>query len=79
LLTGDAARFRSGHKALPDYFIEDWSSKPDWDAKQSALSRRIFTSVAGTDTLIPPAHFPTPTVGLITVDGDRFNYRFKRD
>ena len=22
---------------------------------------------------------PTPTVGLITADGDRFDYRFKRD
>ena len=30
-------------------------------------------------TLILPIHFPTPTVGLITADGDRFNYRFKRD
>ena len=36
-------------------------------------------SVAGTDTLILPIHFPTPTVGLITADGDRFDYRFKRD
>ena len=52
----------------------------DWDAKQSAVSRRkFFASVAGTDTLILPIHFPTPTVGLITADGDRFNYRFKRD
>jgi len=56
------------------------SSKPDWDAKQSALSRRkFFASVAGTDTLILPAHFPTPTMGLITADGDCSNYRFKRD
>jgi len=23
-------------------------------------------------------HFPTPTAGLITADGDRFNDRFKR-
>jgi hypothetical protein len=29
--------------------------------------------------LILPIHFPTPTVGLITSDGERFNYRFKRD
>jgi len=58
----------------------EWSSKPDWDPKQSAASRRkFFASVAGTDALILPVHFPAPTVGLITADGDRFNYRFKRD
>jgi hypothetical protein len=52
----------------------------DWDPKQSAISRRtFFASVAGTDTLILPIHFPAPTVGLITADGDRFDYRFKRD
>ena len=57
----------------------DWSA-PGWDAKPSAVSRRkFFASVAETDTLILPTHFPTPTVGLITADGDRFNYRFKRD
>jgi hypothetical protein len=48
--------------------------------KQSALSRRkFFGSVAGTDTLILPIHFPTPTVGLITADGNGFDYRFKRN
>jgi hypothetical protein len=41
--------------------------------------RKFFASVAETDTLILPIHFPTPTVGLIISDGDRFNYRFKRD
>jgi len=47
---------------------------------QSAISRRkFFASVAGTGTLILPIHFPAPTVGLITADGDRFDYRFKRD
>jgi hypothetical protein len=49
-------------------------------ARYAASSRRkFFASVAGTDTLILPIHFPTPTVGLITADGDRFDYRFKRD
>ena len=57
----------------------EWSAKPDWDPKQSAVSRRtFFASVAGTDTLILPIHFPTPTVGLITADGDCFDYRFSR-
>jgi glyoxylase-like metal-dependent hydrolase (beta-lactamase superfamily II) len=57
----------------------DWSVKPDWDPKQSAVSRRkFFASVADTDTLILPIHFPRPTVGLLKADGDRFDYRFKR-
>ena len=58
----------------------DWSPGVDWDPKQSAVSRRkFFSSVAETDTLILPIHFPTPTAGFVTADGDRFNYRFKRD
>ncbi len=58
----------------------DWSPGVDWDPRQSAVSRRkFFSSVAETDTLILPIHFPTPTAGFITADGDRFNYRFKRD
>ena len=51
----------------------------DWDAKLAATSRRSFlASVADTDTLILPVHFPSPTVGLVSSDGDRFNYRYKR-
>jgi glyoxylase-like metal-dependent hydrolase (beta-lactamase superfamily II) len=58
----------------------DWSPRVDWDGKQAAVSRRKFlSSVADTDTLILPIHFPTPTAGLVRADGDRFNYRFKRD
>ena len=58
----------------------EWSSKPDWDPKQSAASRRkFFATVAGTDTLILPVHFPAPTAGLIIADGNRFNYRYRRD
>jgi hypothetical protein len=30
-------------------------------------------------SLILPIHFPTPTAGWVTADGERFNYRFKRD
>src|SRR5215216_3063612 len=40
--------------------------------------RKFFAEVAGTDTLILPIHFPSPTIGLLTADGDRFDYRFKR-
>lgn len=58
----------------------DWSAKPDWDAKLSAVSRRkFFASVADTDTLILPIHFPAPTVGLIKPLGAAFDYRFKRE
>jgi hypothetical protein len=58
----------------------DWSPRVDWDGKQAAVSRRKFlSSVADTDTLILPIHFPTPTAGLVKADGDRFHYRFKRE
>jgi glyoxylase-like metal-dependent hydrolase (beta-lactamase superfamily II) len=58
----------------------DWSARPDWDMKQSAASRRrFFASVADTDTLILPIHFPRPTVGFIKPYGNAFDYKFKRD
>jgi hypothetical protein len=37
-----------------------------------------LASVADTNTLLMPIHFPSPTAGLVTTDGDRFNYRFRR-
>ena len=58
----------------------DWCPGVDWNPKQAAESRRRFlSSVADTPTLLMPIHFPAPTVGLVTSDGDRFHYRFKRD
>lgn len=59
----------------------DWSVKPDWDPAEGARSRRNYLgSVADTDVLLLPIHFPAPTAGFVTADGpDRFNYRFKRD
>jgi hypothetical protein len=57
----------------------DWSPEVDWDPIQAAASRRRFlSSVTDSDTLLLPIHFPAPTVGLVTTDGERFNYRFKR-
>ena len=57
----------------------DWSTVFDIDAKQAAQSRRSFlSSVADTDTLILPIHFPTPTVGRIKGDGDRFDWLYVR-
>jgi len=41
--------------------------------------RKFFASVAQTDTLILPIHFPTPTVGLIRPLGAALDYRFQRD
>lgn len=58
----------------------DGSAKPDWDARQLAVSRRkFFASVADTDTLILPIHFLAPTVGLIRPLGATFDDRFKRE
>ena len=51
----------------------------DTDPKQAARSRRSFlASVADTDTIILPIHFPSPTAGRIEGDGDRFHYRFRK-
>jgi glyoxylase-like metal-dependent hydrolase (beta-lactamase superfamily II) len=58
----------------------DWCPGVDWDPKLAAQSRRRFlSSVADTGTLLLPIHFPNPTAGLVTSDGDRFHYRYKRD
>ena len=57
----------------------DWSTIFDWDAKEAAASRRRFLGqVADTGTLILPIHFPSPTVGRVTADGNGFNYTFVR-
>jgi len=57
-----------------------WFTIFDWDKDEAVRSRRsFFASVADTNTLILPIHFPAPTVGLIGSDGGaRFTYRFKR-
>ena len=57
----------------------DWSTVFDWDPKQAAASRhKFFGEVADTSALILPVHFPSPTVGRITADGERFNYTYVR-
>ncbi|HKM63882.1 MAG TPA: MBL fold metallo-hydrolase [Acidisphaera sp.] len=54
-----------------------WSTVFDWDPAQAERSRRSFlASVAGTDTLLLPIHFPGPTAGHVTADGEAFRYRF---
>jgi glyoxylase-like metal-dependent hydrolase (beta-lactamase superfamily II) len=57
----------------------DWSTIFDTDPLMAAQSRRRFLgSVADTSTLILPIHFPNPTVGRVTADGERFRYDFVR-
>ncbi|MFI4983563.1 MAG: MBL fold metallo-hydrolase, partial [Nevskiales bacterium] len=57
----------------------DWSTVFCWDPALAAQSRRRFlNSVADTDTVILPVHFPSPTAGRIEADGTRFKYHFRR-
>jgi len=57
----------------------DWSTVFDTDKGEAARSRRRFlTQVADTSTLLLPIHFPSPTVGRVAADGERFSYRFLR-
>jgi glyoxylase-like metal-dependent hydrolase (beta-lactamase superfamily II) len=56
-----------------------WSTIFDTDAKAAEQSRRKFLSqVADTSALILPIHFPSPTVGRVAADGERFRYHFVR-
>ena len=57
----------------------DWSTIFDSDRVQSARSRRrLLGQVADTSTFVLPIHFPSPTTGLVSADGDRFRYTFVR-
>lgn len=72
IFTGDMM-----HHAL-QVIEPDWSSCFCWDAAESsATRRRVLESLAETDTLVCPAHFPGTTVGHIvgTPDGG-MRYRF---
>jgi glyoxylase-like metal-dependent hydrolase (beta-lactamase superfamily II) len=56
-----------------------WSTIFDTDKEQAAKSRRSFLGkVADTSTLVLPIHFPSPTVGRVAADGERFRYNFVR-
>lgn len=55
----------------------DWSTIFDTDPGEAARSRRRFLGeVADTDTLLLPVHFPGPTAGRVTAEGERFRFRF---
>ena len=57
----------------------NWSTIFDTDPVQAAQSRRRFLGrVADTGTFVLPIHFPNPTTGLVSADGDRFRYTFVR-
>jgi len=57
----------------------DWSTIFSWDPAEDARARRaVLTSVADTDTMVMPIHFPAPTAGRIESDGTRFRYRFRQ-
>jgi hypothetical protein len=57
----------------------EWSTILDWDATQAAVSRRTFLcQAADTNTLILPINSPSPTVGRVMADGERFRYAFVR-
>jgi len=57
----------------------DWSTIFDTNKEQATQSRRRFLgNVADTSTLVLPIHFPSPTVGRVAADGQRFRYNFVR-
>ena len=54
----------------------DWSSMACEDKALSAETRTgLLNRFADTDTLMVPAHFPTPTIGHLTRSGDAFGYK----
>ena len=53
----------------------EWSSRACEDRPQSRKTRRAFIErYADSDTLIAPAHFPSPSFGRIVSFADRFAY-----
>jgi glyoxylase-like metal-dependent hydrolase (beta-lactamase superfamily II) len=58
-------------------FEPEWSSGFCTDPQASARTRRVFLDRhAETDTLIMPAHFPTPAVGWVRRAGAAFRFAF---
>jgi glyoxylase-like metal-dependent hydrolase (beta-lactamase superfamily II) len=51
-----------------------------WDPVAAAESRRkVFEQVADTPTVVLPVHFPAPTAGHVSREGDAWRWRFRRD
>jgi glyoxylase-like metal-dependent hydrolase (beta-lactamase superfamily II) len=58
----------------------EWSSCFCVDPLLAARTRRdFFASVADTDTIIVPEHFPYPTAGRIVSEGPAFRWKFLDD
>ena len=54
-----------------------WSTPFCWDPAMAARSRmKLFSEAAESGSLLLPTHFPAPTAGRLTADGDRFRYHF---
>ncbi|MDP7546655.1 MAG: MBL fold metallo-hydrolase [Alphaproteobacteria bacterium] len=54
----------------------EWSSRACEDRPQSRQTRRAFIErYVDTDTLIAPAHFPSPSLGYIVAQDGHFGYR----
>ena len=57
----------------------DWYFMIDTDPAQSVASRRrVLESCCEHDHLVLPAHFPAPSVGRITAEGDAFRFGYER-
>lgn len=55
----------------------DWSTRFCADPALSRTTRHAFLeSVADTDTLVVPAHFPAPTAGWVRRSGAAYDFRF---
>jgi glyoxylase-like metal-dependent hydrolase (beta-lactamase superfamily II) len=53
----------------------DWSSRACEDRELSHRTRRgLLERYAGTDVLLAPAHFATPSFGRVRAEGDRFGW-----
>jgi glyoxylase-like metal-dependent hydrolase (beta-lactamase superfamily II) len=58
----------------------DWSTRVCWDQDMAARSRRQLLDDAATSrALLLPTHFPSPTAGRVSADGERFHYHFHGD
>lgn len=54
-----------------------WSTNFCWDHERSRATRLSFLeSVADTETLVIPAHFPAPTAGYVESHASAFRFRF---
>ena len=56
----------------------EWGFVYDTDADQAVQTRKAFLDRhCETDRLVMTAHFPAPTVGHVTRDGDAYGFRFR--